>query len=278
MIEMKNYPNKKRTIRIKHGERYLWKLFHPYHYMTSEMDEDKSLASGASFFTFYLFEDGIETLFGCVGVIPQISSKPARRFTRLVILPEFQGLGLVGPCIDHLAQYYHQKGIKIYSATFHPKLGYYREKSNLWKASANNMKTFNTSENFNKNGKGLGAQTGLRDGQAMFRYNYNPDKDAETPKFILIYDLLEILALKTKKQKSKSKEERHQLQKSIDILEDTMKQMQDVIDGNDLEIISDVEAQKTKEKLNRVFGKNKRKKLTSEERKKLREEYARAKN
>ena len=82
---LKEYKSIKRTIRVKHGERHLWPLFHPYHYMTSELPQDKSLASGAVFYTFYLFENGLETLFGCVGVIPQISTKPARRFTRLVI-------------------------------------------------------------------------------------------------------------------------------------------------------------------------------------------------
>ncbi len=271
--ELKSYPDHKRTIRIKHGERHLWKLFHPYHYMTSELHEDKSLASGASFFTFYLVKDNIETLFGCVGVIPQISKIPARRFTRLVILPEFQGLGLVGPCIDHLSEYYHQKGIKIYSATFHPKLGHYREKSDLWMPSANNMKAHKISEqNFNKEtGRGLGAQTGLRDGQAMFRYNYNPPEDVACPEFTLVYDLLEILALKTKRQRSKDKNERSILTQSINDLEETMKLQQSIIEGKDLAVMSNDEAEDAKKTLGRALKKSKRKKTTPEQLQKLKE-------
>lgn len=275
MIEMKKYLQKPRTIRIKHGERHLWKLFHPYHYMTAEMEEDKSLASGASFYTFYLYEEGKETLFGCVGVIPQISTKPARRFTRLVILPEFQGMGLVGTCIDHLAQYYHSKGIKIYSATFHPKLGHYRENSPLWQASANNMKSFETSkENFDK---GLGAQTGLRDGQAMFRYNYNPTTK-EVPEYVLVYDVLKVLSLKTKRQRSESKEERANLTKEIDELEANLKLQQSIIDNKDYKLVTEVDAEKSKAKMNKMFKKNKRKVLTPEERKKLKEERGSIKN
>ncbi len=268
--EMKTYTKKPRTIRVKHGERHLWSLFHPYHYMTLDKDEEKSLASGASFYTFYLYEDDIETLFGCVGVIPQISKQPARRLTRLVILPEFQGMGLLSACIDYISQYYHEKGIKMYSATFHPRLGSHQENSELWKPSSNNMKEHRTtSENFER---GLGAQTGLRDGQAMFRYNYNPDNDKPIPTYELKYDLLEILSLKSKIQKCKDKNERSKLRKKVQELEEPLHTMQKEIDSpsTDVDMVDDKTLQETKTKLKSIF-KPKRKPLSADERRKLKE-------
>ena len=249
-----------RTIRVKYNERHLWKLFHPYHYMTADAEIDKSLPQGAAFFTFYLYTDGKEELFACIGVIPQVAKVPARRFTRVVVLPEFQGMGLAGRCIDTLAEYYHKRGVKIYSATFHPKLGEYRERSELWEASSMNLKAHKTSDNF----ENLGAHSGLRDGVAMYRHGYA--SSMFPPKFRLMYDILELTSLKSQRQKAE-KGDKPELTKKIRILEDQIKQIEyaSLSDG-----ISEHEAEEAKIQHKKMF-KTKRKKLTPEERRKLKD-------
>lgn len=254
--EMKKYKKPKYTIRVKTGERHLWEIFHKHHYMSD------SLASGAVFFTFYLYKDGIEALFGCLGVIPQISKIPSRRITRFVVLPEFQGLGLAGPVINTISQYYYDKGIRLYSATFHPRLGNYQEKSDLWKASANNMKEHQISEDFFEDN----LHSGLRDGVAMYRYHYNPETSInkiEFPKYNLIYDVLNLTALKTKRKHNPSEE----INKQILDIEHSIKELQEKIYGQDIRIITDRESEETKEKMKALFKRPKRKALTSEERK-----------
>lgn len=256
--EWVEYDKPKYNIRVKLNERHLWPVFSEHHYMSG------SLASGASFYTFYLYKDGKETLFGCLGVVPQIAKIPARRITRLVILPEYQGLSLAGPMINNIGAYYHSKGIKLYSATFHPRLGTYQEKSNLWSPSAHNMKAHKVNDEFFDDS----LHNGLRDGVAMYRYHYNPEAiQEEIPKFKLIYDPLALAALKTKRKHNPSQE----LTTEIREFENKIKEMQAKIYGRDLTIITDKESEETKEKMQKIFKRPKRRTLTAKERKELKQ-------
>ena len=253
-IKETKYTKQKYNIRVKINERHLWPLFHPHHYMSD------SLASGASFYTFYMYNNGKETLFGCMGVIPQISKVEARRITRLVILPEFQGQGLVKCMINQIGEYYHSKGIRLYCATFHPRLGEYQERSELWEASSNNQKEVKTKNTFFEDND---LHTGLRDGVAMYRYYYKGSENS--PDYKLLYDPLEISALKTIRKESPSPE----INKQIKDKEQEIKDLQEKIYGEDLKIVNDYEHEQSKEKFKKIFNKNKRKPLTKEERQEL---------
>ncbi len=266
-MSLKTYKTPEQVIRVKHNERHLWELFHPHHYMSD------SLASGASFYTFYLYKDGKETLVACCGVIPQISKNPSRRITRFVILPEYQGLGLTGPILDTISQYYYNQvpSIKMYIVTFHKRLGNHLENSDNWSPSANNGKVFKTAaENF----EDTDYHSGQRDGVAMYRYFYSPQIDK---KYSLVYDVLEISALNTKRQNA-NKEKRVEINKILKEKNQFIKDLQDKLEGKDLQVLNDIEAKEIKETHNKIFKKNKRKKITPEQRRKMKEDYAKNKN
>lgn len=72
--------------------------------------------------------------------MPSGTIKNAWRSSRLCILPEFQGLGIGPRFSDTIAQLHLDQGYKFYSRTSHPKLGLYREKSPLWRATIKNCK------------------------------------------------------------------------------------------------------------------------------------------
>jgi len=59
------------------------------------------------------------------------------REARFVVLPEFQGLGLVR-LSDQVGEVLLSSGMRFFSKTAHPRLGNYRDISSLWKANTTN--------------------------------------------------------------------------------------------------------------------------------------------
>lgn len=63
------------------------------------------------------------------------------RASRIVILPDFQGMGLGSYLSNYIAGSYVQGGYRYFSKTVNPALGEYREShSDLWKPTSKNGK------------------------------------------------------------------------------------------------------------------------------------------
>jgi len=249
----------KLNIIVKEGEKHLWKIFHPHHYMSD------ILPSSCVFYTFYWVQDEVETLVGCTGILFQIAKKfSARRFTRIVVLPEYQGLGFGSKIINSISKYHQDNGVdKVFLSTFHPRLGEFMKDSKYWAASANNLKEFdkNTADTDKK-------ITKLRDGVAMYRYNFIGYAEYE-----LYYNPILILRLKNELKELKSefgKDSSEYLDK-LKEYDNTPKQPP-VVDTPPEELNIDFKGHiKSKEEHKKLFNKNKRKVLTSEERKELKQ-------
>jgi GNAT superfamily N-acetyltransferase len=182
---LKSIPNYNMTLIVREGEKHLWKKFHPYHYMTANKDPKTSLPNGAKFFTFYWVKDDMEILVGCLGVMFQIASYPAKRLTRTIVLPEFQGLGISTKMINSISDFYTKQGFKVYGATYHPRLGEYRENSKNWSAGHYNQREFKLSKDHNEK-----SMSGLRDGEKMYRHYFT-----QTTDYDLLYNPLELAEL-----------------------------------------------------------------------------------
>lgn len=66
--------------------------------------------------------------------------KNAWRGHRLVILPDFQGMGIGVRFLEKVAQIHLNEGKRFYGRTAHPRLGYYMDKSKKWKPTSKNKK------------------------------------------------------------------------------------------------------------------------------------------
>jgi len=253
------FKKQKKTVIVKEAEKYLWPIFHPHHYMTMNMDIIESLPRSSKFFTFYWLRGDEEILIGCLGVLNQISKYPARRITRLVVLPEFQGLGFSKIMLENISEMYKKEGITMYITTFHPGLGNYFEKSSSWEPSANNMRTFRTNST-----EGNSLADSLRDGVAMFRYHYIGCTD-----YSLEYNPLKIDELQEKsKNLDNNDEEYKKIKRKIASLK--RKQDPDYKEEKPEYLSTDnPEHIKAKEEHRKIFKKTKRKVLTAQERKAL---------
>lgn len=83
-----------------------------------------------------------DTLVGINSVLnmPSASLKYAFRTHRLVILPDYQNLGLGTKFEEFLGEYYLKQSNKLFLRTSHLRLGLHCQESNLWKANTTNKK------------------------------------------------------------------------------------------------------------------------------------------
>lgn len=110
-----------------------WEFFKDFHYLTSEINKSASC--------WIMHIDG--TLVGFNSSLPLpgiVGFNNAYKEHRLVIHPDFQGLGLSKILSEYVAQLFINKDIAYFSKTAHPKLGLYRERSEKWMATSKNRK------------------------------------------------------------------------------------------------------------------------------------------
>ena len=111
-----------------------WKYFKKHHYLTEEVSKSCK---------FFLFTWKGKPI-GINAVIPQPSGhfKNGVRESRIVILPEYQGLGLGGRISEFTASIYKNSGYRYFTKTVHPSLGEYRNRmGDKWKGTSKNGKS-----------------------------------------------------------------------------------------------------------------------------------------
>jgi GNAT superfamily N-acetyltransferase len=101
-----------------------WELFKRHHYLSG------SLAVGAR--CYLTTWNGLPVNF--CATLPLITRKNHRRFTRIVTLPDFQGIGIGMRAVAAVAQLHRTEGLRINVTSSHPALIRHCRRSLLWKA------------------------------------------------------------------------------------------------------------------------------------------------
>lgn len=104
----------------------LWKVFAPYHYLTAALS--KSSAKSC----FALFVDGEPAAFTGIIHFPHPKVKDIKRCSRLVTLPDWQGLGLAFVLIDTIAAAYKAAGYRLRTYPAHPSFIRAFDRSKVW--------------------------------------------------------------------------------------------------------------------------------------------------
>lgn len=111
----------------------LWERFKKYHYMTSELNE----ASTCFVFTW----NNKMVAFNAILPMPSGSYKNAWREHRLVVLPDFQGLGIGSHISNFCGAILKSVNKTYYTKTINPALGLYRDNHPTeWKKTAKYQK------------------------------------------------------------------------------------------------------------------------------------------
>ena len=100
-----------------------WTLFGKHHYMNADLNSSAKC---------FLAEwDGVPV--GIIAALPVIGFKNAWRATRLVVLPDYQGVGIGIHLADFVAEHFKQQGKRFRRTFSHPAVVYHCNKSPKWK-------------------------------------------------------------------------------------------------------------------------------------------------
>lgn len=107
-------------------------MFKDHHYLSGDI-------SAASRCYVAMWENQIVGFLATM-TMPSGSLKNAWRGHRVVILPDYQGLGIGMRFIDSIAQIHLDENHRFFSRAAHPRMIYYCEKSPLWKPTSKHKK------------------------------------------------------------------------------------------------------------------------------------------
>ena len=135
-LERGEYPPSSRpkiSLQISRVEYDTWNIFKKHHYLTEDCSKSCK---------FFLFTWNGKPI-GINAVIPQPSGhfKNGVRESRIVVLPDFQGLGLGTEISNFTASIYKSEEYRYFTKTVHPAIGGYRNKNNNdWRGTSKNGK------------------------------------------------------------------------------------------------------------------------------------------
>lgn len=121
------------NLRLIPCRRQAWEIFSKHHYLSGDLNK--------SAMTWIVTWDDVLVGFGASIPFPHLKYPKAYRAHRVVVLPDFQGLGIGVKISDMMAETLirTEKADNFFGKTSHPRLGGYREKSPLWKPTAHNL-------------------------------------------------------------------------------------------------------------------------------------------
>jgi len=112
------------------GSREAWPLFAKHHYLSA------SLAPAARTYLAMVDDQPV----GLCAFLPSIGNTGSRRVTRIVVLPDFQGVGIGSALLLHASRLVQQRGLKVTITTAHPGMISHLKASENWRVT-NVMRT-----------------------------------------------------------------------------------------------------------------------------------------
>lgn len=147
----------------------LWRMFSRYHYMSAQIPKNGEI--------FALYHEGRPIAVTSYRYFPHPKVTDIRMGARLVVLPDWQGLGIATILETWLGEYLHERGLRYRNAVAHPTMVRIYSGSPRWKQASDNRV-------FLKSGKR--ARKSLSLSQAKSRrlsvksFEYVPVKDRST--------------------------------------------------------------------------------------------------
>ena len=113
------------AVELRHVEYRAWELFAPFHYLTADLNQAARC--------WCLFVDQQPVSFAAVLHRPTNRPTRIKGVSRLVTLPDWQGLGLAMILVDQLGALYAAQGYELRTYPAHPALIRSFDRSPRWK-------------------------------------------------------------------------------------------------------------------------------------------------
>lgn len=114
----------------------LWPVFRRHHYLSAELNKAAQC--------FVAWADGKPVAFTSYLHFPHWGTRNIKMAHRIVVLPDYQGLGIAGRLSEWCGQYLYAQGYRYRIATSHPAMIRYHSKSPRWADVTEKGKTLRT--------------------------------------------------------------------------------------------------------------------------------------
>jgi len=114
-------------LEVRQATRTLWPLFAPHHYLSAE------LASAAQCFVAYIGDEPVA--FMSYLHFPHAKTKTIKMAHRLVVLPDYQGLGIASRLADWCGEYLSARGYRLRFVVAHPGMIAMLSHSPRWRST-----------------------------------------------------------------------------------------------------------------------------------------------
>ena len=118
------------TLKVNSCSKSIWDEFARHYYLSGELN-NASVCYLASY-------NDMPVAFVALLTLPGRDVKHAWREHRLVVLPDFQGMGIGNAFSEYIGDLYVRRGCRYFCKTSNPRIGEHRNKSRLWRATATN--------------------------------------------------------------------------------------------------------------------------------------------
>tara|TARA_R110002050_G_scaffold2385_10_gene13937 strand:+ start:344 stop:1495 length:1152 start_codon:yes stop_codon:yes gene_type:complete len=119
-------------LQVSRVESKTWDLFKKHHYLTEDVNKSCK---------FFLFEWNNKPIGICALINqPRGGCPNGMAISRIVVLPDFQGIGLGVKISEFCSAIFINNGAKVYIKTVNPALGIYFNKSDYWRGTSMNGK------------------------------------------------------------------------------------------------------------------------------------------
>lgn len=123
------------VVEVHEVERAMWDIYAPHHYLSGDLHP---------FARCYIaVVNGEAAAFAAAIPFPHATIRNGWRGTRLVTLPDFQGLGIGPRLADWVAEAHVRAGYVYYAKTTHPRLGEYRDRHPNWVSTSHSRRKTN---------------------------------------------------------------------------------------------------------------------------------------
>ena len=148
--------------------RDLWALFRDHHYLSG------NLHTAARCFAGYV--DGRPVVFSADIHFPHPKVHDIMMGHRIVVLPDWQGLGIAGRLTDWQGWYWHQRGKRYRAGGAHPALVTYQAKSPRWRMVSRPPKQLGTGRKYMPSRGGLPGQQLQTRRLGVYMFEYVPER------------------------------------------------------------------------------------------------------
>lgn len=109
---------------VRRADRAIWAVFRRYHYLSHEIHHAAECYVG-------LIEDRLAAFCAIIN-FPHAQVPNFKAVSRLVVLPDYQGVGLGNALLDVVARIYHERKKRVIITTGNPAMKKALEKNERW--------------------------------------------------------------------------------------------------------------------------------------------------